>query len=67
MITSSDRFYRVNRGDTGLRIAHAYGLTLDQLKAANPNLGDFVTLYRGQLVHIPVGVAEQVPPFYETP
>jgi LysM repeat protein len=66
-IVAEDRLYRVKSGDSFARIAKAYGLTEAKLLAVNPQVEDTNTLFRGELLHIPYGLAESVPLFYFTP
>jgi LysM repeat protein len=62
-----EQLYLVKSGDTLKRIASSYGLTLEKLLSANPQIDDPSKLFRGELIHIPEGRAEKVPPFYSTP
>jgi peptidoglycan endopeptidase LytE len=62
-----ENLYLVKSGDSLTRIARSYGLTLEKLLAANPQIDDPNKLLRGELIHIPNGRAEIVPPFYATP
>lgn len=66
-IVSEDRLYLVRNGDTLERVARSYGLTVEKLLQANPQLTETTGLLRGELINIPYGVAENVPPFYQTP
>lgn len=66
-IEKDDHLYLVKNGDNLTRIAKAYGVPLEKLLLVNPQIEDPNTLYRGELVKIPEGRAEFVPPFYETP
>jgi LysM repeat protein len=66
-VEAAENLYLVKSGDTLTRIAKSYGLTLEKLLAANPQIDDPNKLLRGELVHIPDGRAELVPPFYSTP
>ncbi len=62
-----EHLYLVKSGNTLTGIAKSYGLTLEKLLAANPQIDDPNKLLRGELVRIPNGRAEIVPPFYSTP
>jgi len=66
-IEKTDRLYLVKNGDNLTKIAKSYGITLEKLLEVNPQIDDANKLYRGELVNIPYGLAEIVPPFYETP
>lgn len=66
-VEKDDHLYLAKNGDNLTRIAKAYGVTLARLLEVNPQIEDPNTLYRGELVKIPDGRAEFVPPFYETP
>ncbi len=63
----SESLYLVKSGNTLTGIAKSYGLTLEKLLAANPQIDDPNKLFRGDLIHIPNGRAEKVPTFYSTP
>jgi LysM repeat protein len=47
--------YIVQRGDTFSGIARRYGLTVNQLWAANPQIWDINRIYPGQAIYIPYG------------
>lgn len=49
--TAQTRTHVVQAGETLYSISRTYGLTTDQLRAANPSLGE--TLLAGQTLHIP--------------
>lgn len=66
-ISKDEHFYLVKSGDTLERIAKAYGVSLERLLQENPQIEDSTKLYRQELVRIPNGRAENVPPFYFTP
>lgn len=66
-IEGKDQLYLVKNGDTVERIAKAYGITKEKLLEANPQIDDANKLFRGELVYIPNGRSENVPPFYVTP
>ncbi len=66
-VSLDDHMYLVRSGDSLTRIAKSYGITLERLLAANPQIDDPNKLLRGELVIIPNGRAEKVPPFYSTP
>jgi LysM repeat protein len=66
-ITKEDRLYRVVNGDTLYKIAVLYGLTLEKLIAANPQINDLSVILRGELIRIPDGITETSPPFYASP
>ena len=65
-ITRDDRLYLVVNGDTWDSIAKAYGMTVDKLKGANPQVKDASILFRSELLHIPTGDNEITPLFYMT-
>jgi hypothetical protein len=65
-ITRADRLYLVVNGDTWKSIADSYGLTVEKLQGANPQVKDTSILFRGELLHIPTGSKEVVPLFYRT-
>ncbi len=65
-ITRADRLYLVSNGDTWDSIAKAYGLTVEKLQGANPQVKDASILFRGELLHIPTGSKEIVPLFYRS-
>ena len=67
VITQEDRLYRVVTGDTLYKIAGRYGLTLEKLIAANPQINDLNVILRGELIYIPEGITETSPPFYTSP
>jgi len=46
--------YTIERGDTISKIASENTFTLDQLKAANPNIADFNNVMVGQEINLPV-------------
>ncbi len=62
-----EHLYLVRSGNTLTGIAKSYGLTLEKLLAANPQIDDPNKLFRGELIRIPNGRAEKVPTFYTTP
>jgi LysM repeat protein len=66
-IERSERLYLVRSGDSLKRVADAYGITIEKLLTVNPQLDDATMLLRGELIHIPYGLAERVPSFYQTP
>lgn len=66
-VEHSERLYLVKSGDTIKRIAKAYGITTETLLEANPQVDDANKLFRGELLHIPEGLGEIVPAFYQTP
>ncbi len=66
-ITRADRLYLVVNGDTLTSIAERYGITVDSLLAANPQISAATMLLRGELLRIPEGITETAPPFYFTP
>ena len=66
-ITKADRLYRVVNGDRWDTIASRYGITVEQLLGANPQVKSVNELLRGELLHIPSGITETAPPFYATP
>jgi LysM repeat protein len=66
-VDAEEQLYLVKSGDNLTRIARSYGLTLEKLLVANPQIDDPNKLMRGELVFIPNGRAENVPLFYSTP
>lgn len=66
-VERDEHMYLVKNGDSFIGIARSYGISLEKLLAANPQVDDVGKLYRGELLHIPDGRAENVPPFYSTP
>ncbi len=66
-ITKEDRLYRVVSGDTLYKVAARYGITLEKLIAANPQIKDLNVILRGELLRIPDGITETSPPFYASP
>ncbi len=51
--------YVVQRGDTMYAIAQRYGITLDELKKANPQIPDYNLIYSGQIINVPVSSDNQ--------
>ena len=47
--------YIVQPGDTMYSIASMFGVSLDDLVKANPQIKDPSTIYPGQTIHIPTG------------
>jgi LysM repeat protein len=66
-IEHSDRLYLVRSGDSIKRVADSYGISIEKLVEANPQISETTGLLRGELLNIPYGLAERVPPFYQTP
>lgn len=66
-VERSERLYLVQSGDSIKRIAKSYGITEEKLLEANPQIDDENMLFRGELIHIPYGLGESVPSFYQTP
>jgi LysM repeat protein len=66
-VERDEHLYLVKSGDSLVGIAKSYAFTLEKLLAANPQIDDPTKLYRGELLHIPDGRGENVPPFYSTP
>ncbi len=66
-VEADEHLYLVKSGNTLTSIARSYGLTLEKLLAANPQIDDPNKLFRGELIRIPNGRAEKVPPFYSSP
>jgi LysM repeat protein len=66
-VEKADHLYLVKNGDTLINIAKRYGISMARLLEVNPQIDNTNQLYRGELVRIPNGLAEFVPPFYETP
>jgi len=66
-VEKSDHLYRIASGDNFYKIAWRYGLTFDDLVAANPQTSAY-SLRKGELIHIPIEkLHEGVYSFYETP
>ncbi len=68
-VEKSDHLYRINSGDNFYKIARKFGLTFEDLVAANPQTSAGY-LMRGELVHIPIeklGEGNFYYLFYETP
>ena len=51
--TRPSHFYVVQQGDTMSSIAARYGLTVDQLIKANPQIKNPDLIYPGQVIYIP--------------
>jgi spore coat assembly protein SafA len=51
----SENTYVVQPGDTMYRIAHRYGVSLQALIAANPQISDPAAIYPGQTINLPAG------------
>lgn len=66
-VERDEHLYLVISGNSLIGIARSYGLTLEKLLAANPQIDDPGKLFRGELIHIPDGRSESAPPFYTTP
>jgi LysM repeat protein len=66
-VERDEHLYLVKSGDTPTSIARSYGVSLEKLLEANPQIDDPLKLFRGELVHIPNGRGENAPPFYSTP
>ena len=66
-VVRADRLYLVRSGDSLKRVADSYGITVEKLLQANPQLSETTGLLRGELINIPYGLAELVPAFYQTP
>ena len=47
--------YIVNKGDAMYKIAQAHGISLEALKAANPDIVNYDLIYEGQKINIPAG------------
>ena len=54
-VTYSNGTYIVQYGDTFSAIAYRYGLSINQLWAANPQVWNINYIYRGQVLYIPSG------------
>ncbi len=68
-VEKSDHLYRITNGDNFYKIARKFGLTFNDLVAANPQTSA-AYLLRGELIHIPVeklGEGNYYYMFYETP
>lgn len=66
-LTRADRLYLVVNADTLSSIAERYGITVESLLRANPQISATTMLLRGELLRIPEGITETAPPFYFTP
>lgn len=66
-VSAEEQFYLVRSGDSLIGIAKAYGVKYSRLLAVNSQIEDPNLVFRGELVRIPEGRAEKVPPFYFTP
>jgi LysM repeat protein len=58
--------YTVRSGDTLAGIAERFSISLEDLRAANPNLNPSA-LSVGDVVHLPEGVEANAPPLTDTP
>jgi LysM repeat protein len=56
--TPTPMIYVVKAGDTFSRIAARFGLTLAELRAANPQITNINSIHVGQTIYIPVAPAE---------
>ena len=65
-ITPTPRIYEVNANDTLLSIAYYYGITLEELQAANPDVNPALLAIGSQLI-IPPGRAPTATPLVPTP
>jgi LysM repeat protein len=54
--------YIVQRGDTMSNIAQAFGVTLTDLIAANPQIEDPSLIYAGNVITLPPGASPTAPP-----
>jgi LysM repeat protein len=54
--------YIVRRGDTMSNIAEAFGVTLTDLIAANPQIEDPSLIYAGNVITLPPGASPTAPP-----
>lgn len=66
-VERSERLYLVKSGDSIKYIAKSFGITQESLLEANPQIDDSNMLFRGELLHIPYGLSESAPSFYQTP
>jgi LysM repeat protein len=66
-IVQADRLYLVINGDNLPLIAERYGITVERLLNANPQISSATMLLRGELLRIPEGITETAPRFYFTP
>lgn len=62
--TTPPSFYIVQPGDTLYLIARRFGITLDQLLAANPQITDSNRIFPGQRINIPTGPPPSGTTFY---
>ena len=60
-VTYSNGTYVVQYGDTFSAIAYRYGLTINQLWAANPQVWNINYLYAGQVLYIPTSGGQTGP------
>lgn len=54
----SQSTYTVESGDTLYAIAQKFGLTLDEIKKANPQIADYNLIHSGDIINIPQGSGE---------
>lgn len=57
---SRDNIYIVKKGDTMSGIAGLYGVSLDSLKASNPQIKNINLIYVGQIINIPTSIVNQI-------
>lgn len=60
--TSNATTYIVQYGDTFAKIASRYGISLNELWGANPQIWDIDILYTGQAIYIPAAYSPAKPP-----
>lgn len=56
------RTYTVKYGDTFSGIAGRYGVSVANLRAANPNIRDINFIYVGQVIYVPASSGSGIPP-----
>jgi LysM repeat protein len=59
--TATPLTYTVVRGDTLTKIAKKFGVTVEQILAANPQIKDANTINVGDVIVIPTGAAAASP------
>lgn len=60
--TSNTTTYIVQYGDTFAKIASRYGISMNELWGANPQIWDINVLYAGQIIYIPAKYSPVKPP-----
>lgn len=56
------RRHRVKEGETAQSIADLYGLTIDQLRACNPEIADIYIIRPGELIRVNPKRCDKEPP-----